>query len=91
MISITEIQKIKKESKNKLDKKDILLAIVIPTNEKSGIWQYAEVEVFDPTTREIIDRASWINVINEIITNDKYPLMSNFVDKNMKAVERKIA
>ena len=91
MISITEIQKIKKESKNKLDKKDILLAIVIPTNEKLGIWQYAEVEVFDPMTREIIDRASWINVINEIITNPDYPLMSNFVDKNMKPVERKSA
>ena len=91
MISITEIQKIKKESKNKLDKKDILLAIVIPTNEKLGIWQYAEVEVFDPTTREIIDWASFINVINQIITNPDYPLMSNFVEKNMKPIERKSA
>jgi hypothetical protein len=84
MISITDIQKIKKESKNKLHKKDELLAIVIPVNEKVGIWQYAEVEVFDPTTREIIDRASFLHVINQIITNPDYPLMSNFVKEEKR-------
>jgi len=86
MLSITDIQKLKKESKNKLDKKDELLAIVIPVNEKLGLWQYAEVEVFDPMTREIIDRSSFIHVINQIITNSDYPLMSNF-----KAEKRKSA
>lgn len=91
MISITEIQKLKRESKNRLDKKDILLAIVISVKENESLWQYAEVEVFDPTTREIIDRASFINVINQIITNPDYPLMSNFVDEKRKAVERKSA
>ena len=91
MISITDIQKIKKESKNKLDKQDILLAIVISVKEKESILQYAEVEVFDPSTREIIDRGSFLHVINQIITNPDYPLMSNFVDKNMKPVERKSA
>ena len=90
-LSITDIQKIKKESKNKLDKKDILLAIVIPVKEKESLWQYAEVEVFDPTTREIIDRASWINVINEIICNPNYPLMGNFIDDNYRLVKRNIA
>ncbi len=90
-ISITDIQKIKKESKNKLDKKDILLAIVIPVKEKESLWQYAQVEVFDPSTREIIDRGSFIHVINQIITNPDYPLMSNFVDENKKPVKRKIA
>jgi hypothetical protein len=77
-LSIIEIQKIKKESKNKLNKKDELLAIVIPTKEKDFLWQYSQVDVFDPTTREIIDRSSFIHVINQIITNPDYPLMSNF-------------
>lgn len=77
MISITEIQKIKKESKNKLNKKDELLAIVIPTKE-DFFWQYSEVELFDPITREIIDRGSFLYFINEIITNPDYPLMRNY-------------
>lgn len=85
-ISITEIQKIKKESKNKLSKKDTLLAIVIPVKEKESLWQYAEVEVFDPTTREIIDRGSFLHVINQIITNPDYPLMSNFTEEKRKTV-----
>ena len=90
-LSIADIQKIKKESKNKLDKKDILLAIVIPVKENESLWQYAEVEVFDPSTREIIDRSSFIHVINQIITNQDYPLMSNFIDNDMKPVKRKSA
>ncbi len=84
MISITDIQKIKKESRNKVNKKDELLAIVIPVNQKEGLWQYAEVEVFDPMTREIIDRSSFIHVINQIITNSDYPLMSNFKQREEK-------
>lgn len=77
-LSIIEIQKIKKESKNKLNKKDELIAIVIPVKEKESLWQYSEVEIFDPVTREIIDRSSFIHAINQIITNPDYPLMSNF-------------
>ncbi|MBP9886973.1 MAG: hypothetical protein KBF93_11800 [Leptospiraceae bacterium] len=84
MLSITDIQKIKRESKNKLNKKDELLAILIPVKEKESLWQYAEVEVFDPTTREIIDRSSFIHVINQIITNPDYPLMSNFKHRDKK-------
>ncbi|MBK8393674.1 MAG: hypothetical protein IPL26_00265 [Leptospiraceae bacterium] len=91
MISITDTQKIKKNSQNKLNQKDKLLAIVIPVNPKESIWQYAEVEVFDPTTREIIDRSSFIHVINQIITNPDYPLTRNFIDENKQPVKRKIA
>ena len=83
--SITDIQKIKKESKNKLNKKDELLAIVIPVNEKDGIWQYAEVEVFDPTTREVIASGSWIWAVNQILTNPDFPLMSNFKKEKRSA------
>ena len=84
MLSITDIQKIKRESKNKLNKKDELLAILIPVKEKESLWQYAEVEVFDPTTREIIDRSSFIHVINQIITNPDYKHMSNFKHRDKK-------
>ena len=91
MISITDTQKIKKNSQNKLNQKDKLLAIVIPVNPKESIWQYAEVEGCDPTTREIIDRSSFIHVINQIITNPDYPLTRNFIDENKQPVKRKIA
>ncbi len=84
MISITEIQKLKKESRNKLNKQDQLLAIVIPTDGEEFLWQYSEVDVFDPDTREFIDRGSLLHIINEIITNPDYPLMSNFKTEKRK-------
>lgn len=83
MISIEDIQKLKKESKNKLNKEDELLAIVIHT-ENTFLWQYSEVDVFDPQTREFIDRGSFLHVINQIITNPDYPLMRNFKPEKRK-------
>ena len=61
---------------------------VVPNDVLS---EFRKVLVIDPYDKRVVDEGCWIDMVNKIICDEKFPLMSNFVDENFKPVKRKIA